>query len=142
MTLMCVRPKTVYMQGVRRQWLYNNKYDYLLPEFANLGDQEVFKAEIYAQGTSADRETWGYTPKFDEYRYIPNTVSGEFRNTLDYWHMARIFESMPSLNGDFVKANPTSRVYATELEDQLQIRCMHSIKAKRPLPKHSSPYLY
>lgn len=142
MVLMCVRPKTDYYQGVRRQWLYNSKYDYLIPEFANLGDQEVYNAEIYAQGTSADTDVFGYAPKYDELRYIPNSVAGEFRTTLDYWHMARKFASLPALNGTFVKSDPTNRIYAITTEDQLQIRCMHKIKAKRRLPKTSRPYLY
>jgi hypothetical protein len=123
--------------------MYQTKYDFLIPDFANLGDQEVYKGEIYAQGTAADRETWGYTPKYDEYRYIPNTIAGEFRtSTLDFWHMARNFSSYPALNSAFVSANPTDRIYATTTEDQLQIRAMHQIKAKRPLPKNANPLLY
>lgn len=141
MTLLCVRPKTVYSQGIRRPWLYNTKYDFLLPDFANLGDQEVFNGEIYAQGTTTDNGVWGFTPKYDEYRYIPNTVAGQFRTTLNIWHMARNFTSLPALNAAFVSSNPTNRVYAITSEDQLQIRALHKVKVKRCLPKYNNPTL-
>jgi hypothetical protein len=138
-SLLCVRPKTVYAQGVNRDWNRRSPYDFLIPDFANLGDQEVLNKEVYAAHTTPDG-TFGYTPRYDEYRYIPNSISGEFRNTLDYWHMARLFASDPALNETFVKSNPTDRVYATDA-DQLQIRAIHRIKAKRPLPKRANPKL-
>ena len=136
---MVVRPKTVYAQGMHKLWNRRSPYDYLIPDFANLGDQAIQNKEIYADAASPD-DTFGYTNRYDEYRYIPNTIAGEFRTTLDFWHMARIFASEPALNSSFVESDPTDRIYATTA-DQLQIRAMHRIKAKRPLPKTPTPRL-
>lgn len=138
-TTMVVRPKTVYSQGIHKLWNRRSPFDYLIPDFAHLGDQEVLNKEIYAAHASPDG-TFGYTPRYEEYRTIPNSIAGEFRDTLDFWHMARQFSSDPALNADFVKANPTDRVYATSA-DQLQIRAMHNIKAKRPIPRQANPKL-
>lgn len=133
LTLMCVRPKTVYTQMLQKKWDRPTRYDYLIPMFATLGDQPIKNKEVYAAHTTPEG-TFGYVPRYDEYRFVPNRVAGEFLDTLDYWHMARIFDSDPALNADFVEANPTDRIYTTNA-DQLLIRCLHSIQAKRPLPR-------
>lgn len=139
MTLICIRPKTMYSQGIRRPWLYTSKYDFLNPIFANLGDQEVYDQEIYAQASNPTT-VFGYTPRYEEYRYIPNTIAGEFRSTLSFWHFARNFSSLPALNASFVTADPTDDPFATSA-DQFQCRFIHNIKAKRPLPKTANPRL-
>ena len=138
-SLLCVRPKTVYTQGLNKLWSRTTKYDYLLPDFSHLGDQEVLNKEVYASHTTPDG-IFGYVPRYDDFRFIPNSVAGEFRDTLDFWHMARIFASDPALNSDFVKCNPTDRVYATDA-DQLQINAIHNVRVKRLLPKYSNPRL-
>lgn len=144
MTLMHLRPKTVYSQGFDRMDIRRSPYDYLLPDFANLGDQAVSYKEVYAPHTTPDG-VFGYTPRFDEYRYIPNSMSGEFHSSLDYWHLARIFESDPALNSAFVNMATASggvsdRIFATSAA-QAQIRAIHNIKAKRPIPKFANPSL-
>lgn len=141
LTLACIRPKTMYSQGIRRQWLYNSKYDFPNPLFVDLGDQPVYKGEVYAQNNpTTNLETWGYTPRFEEGRYIPNTIAGEFKTTLNFWHFAREFSSLPALNGDFVTADPTDTPFATS-EDQFQCRFIHNVKVKRCLPKTANPRL-
>jgi hypothetical protein len=140
LTMAVVRPKTVYTDGQSRLWNRRSRYDYLLPDFAHLGDQEVLNKELYAAHTTPDG-TFGFTPRYDDYRTMPNTVAGEFRSTLNYWHLARNFTSDPALNADFVECNPSDRIFATS-EAQLMTRAIHSIKAKRPLPVNASPRLY
>lgn len=140
-TVLCVRPKTMYTQGLHKLWSRNSKFDYLIPDFANLGDQEILNKELYAQHT-LPQGTFGFVPRYDDYRTIPNTISGAFRNTLDFWHLGRVFDSDPALNSDFVTANPTDRVYAVADEDQLQIQVLNNVKVKRAIPKVARPYLY
>lgn len=139
-SLLCVRPKTVYAQGINRMWSRDTKYDYLIPDFANLGDQEILNKEIYYNHSQPDG-TFGFTPRYDDFRYIPNTICGEFTSTLAFWSLFRNFGSEPSLNSDFVTSNPSDRIYATDAA-QLQIRAINSVKAKRRLPKHASPRLF
>lgn len=143
MTLITVRPVTMYMDGVHRHWNRKSKFDYWQPEFQNTGQQEILKKEIYAQGTSADDESWGYQDRYDEYRYMPSYASGEFYSTLDYWHMARKFTSLPALNGDFVACNPTDRVFPVnqQLADQLQVRVIHNLKIRRGVIPTANPKL-
>lgn len=140
LTFLIVRPRTVYMEGIPKLWNRRSRYDYFHHAFQNLGQQEVINKELYAAYTTPEG-VFGYQDRYDEYRRIENSVAGEFRSTLNFWHMARDFTSSPALNASFVSSNPTNRIYATAA-DQLQIRAMHHVKAKRPVSKVAKPYLY
>jgi hypothetical protein len=100
-----------YQQGLRKMWTRQTRYDYYWPVFANLGEQAVYRGEIYYVGdkatTNADNTTvWGYQERWSEYRYYPNKISGQFRSQaatpLDAWHFAQNYGSAPSLNSTFL----------------------------------------
>lgn len=138
--IMSVMPKTAYQQGIPRTFLKKDSLDYFWPTFANIGEQEVQKQELYAYTSNAE-DTFGYVPRYAEYKYMPSRVAGDFRTTLDYWHLGRIFATEPSLNGDFVSANPTKRIFAVEDPegDSLYCHVLNKIKAVRPMPKYGTP---
>lgn len=140
MTLMSVTPKTMYFKGVHRSWFRQTKEDYFQRELQHIGQQEVLNREVY--GASATPDTiWGYQDRYDEYRRMESSIAGEFRSTLNYWHMARDFSSQPTLNADFVKSNPTNRVYQSTSTDQLLCMIHHSVQARRQLSKRGSSYI-
>jgi len=144
MSLLSVRPKTMYSQGLHRSTFRRSKEDYWQKELEHIGQQEVLKREIYANqaSTAVQNETWGYQDRYDEYRRQENTIAGEFRTTLNFWHMGREFASAPALNGDFVKSNPTKRIYPIQTTDGLWIMCHHSVQARRMLSKTGTSYIY
>lgn len=141
MSLLYVRPIPVYAQGVERLWHRETKEDYWQREFEHIGQQEVLNQEVYADGTEADTSVFGYQNRYDEYRRGVNTISGEFRTTQDYWHMARIFANRPALNADFVMSNPTDRIFhATEQQsDQLYCMVQNNIIARRLVSRNGNP---
>lgn len=140
MSFVSVKPKTVYMQGLDRQWSLTSRYDYYLPMLANLGQQPVYNKEVDAAHASPDG-VFGYQDQYYWFRRLPSRVSGEFRDTLDYWHMAREFDTPPALNGDFVEAVPTDRVYSAGAAHQLQVRVWNSVKRKSPVFPEGRPLL-
>ena len=91
--LMTVMPKTAYQQGIPKHFSKFDKFEYFWPSFANIGEQPILNKELYAFDDGNNDEVFGYTPRYAEYKYIPSTVHGEFRDTLDFWHMGRIFGS-------------------------------------------------
>ena len=140
-TLMAVQPKTFYPQGINKMWSRTDKYDYFQPETQFIGDQEVLNKEVYAGHAQPDG-TFGWTPRYDEYRGMFNRIAGEFRQpSLDFWHQARIFSSAPALNSDFVKSNPTERIFAVPGQDVLYLTVNHSLQARRVLAKQGTPFL-
>lgn len=140
-SLLVVRPQAVYTQGIERMWSRSTRWDYWNPEFQHIGQQEVYQRELFADGSDNDNDIFGYQNRFDEYRRGKNHVSGEFRTTLNYWNMARIFENAPNLNSEFITANPTDRIYqlSESLSDQLYIMIQNDLLAKRLISRNGNP---
>ena len=142
--IMSVLPKTAYQQGIPRTYLKNDTLDYFWPTFANIGEQEVKNNELYAY-TGTGENTFGYVPRYSEYKYMPSRVAGEFRSTLDYWHLGRIFATQPALNQTFVECAPanTKRIFAVTNEgtDSLYCHVLNKITAIRPMPKYGTPMI-
>jgi len=140
--IMSVMPKTAYQQGIPRTFLKFDPLDYFWPSFANIGEQEVQLQELYAY-TSNKEDTFGYVPRYAEYKYMPSRVAGDFRNSLDYWHLGRIFGSEPTLSQEFIECTPedTDRIFAVTDPDAQKLYChvLNKIKAVRPMPKYGTP---
>lgn len=139
--IMSIMPKTAYQQGIPRTYLKKDALDFYWPSFANIGEQEVKVAELYAYTANADN-TFGYVPRYAEYKFNPSRVAGDFRTTLDYWHLGRIFSTEPTLSQQFVECDPTDveRVFAVQDEtDNLYCHVYNKISALRPMPKFGTP---
>lgn len=142
MSLLTVRPIPVYAQGLERIWSKENRFDFWQKEYEHIGQQEIRNSEVYADGdTAKDGETFGYQNRYDEYRRGVNIITGEFRTNQDYWTMARIFESRPALNGDFVSCMPTDRIFQVNEQnsDQCYAMVKNNIIAKRLVSKNGNP---
>lgn len=143
--IMSVMPRTAYQQGIPRHWRKFDKFDYFWPSFQHIGEQPVYNWELFlSSGAGAeehDEETFAYVPRYAEYKYMPSTVHGEFRDTLNYWHMGRIFDNAPALNEDFIYADPTTRIFAVEApgSEHLYAHVFHRIKAKRRMAYYGDP---
>ena len=143
--LYCVLPRTNYMQGIRRHLLKSSRYEFLFPDFAHLGEQEVYNAELYYDPANGNpKGIFGYMPRYSEYRTIPSTVHGDFEDSLEFWHMARKFRNEPILNSSFIYSNPTNRIFAVERDassSHMLVQILNSISCVRELPKYGSPNL-
>lgn len=140
--IMSVLPRTAYFQGMPKIFNKFDKFDYFWPEFAHLGEQEVKQSELYYDPTGeTNDDTFGYQPRYTEYRFINDSVHGDFQTSLKFWHMAREFENKPSLNGSFVQADPTNRVFAVEDKKypKLLVNTYANLQAVRPMPKYGNP---
>lgn len=141
MSLLSVRPKTIYMQGLPRTWNKRAKEDFWQKEFQHIGQQPVLNKEVDASHASPDG-TFGYQDRYDEYRRMESSVAGEFRTVLDFWHMARDFSTDPALNADFVECVPTDRNFAAQDNDTLYIYARHSIQARRLVAKTGTSFIF
>lgn len=167
--LLCVRNDNTYQQGIEKFWSRRTRFDFYWPVFANIGEQPIFNREIYAQSGSAgiatvpsnpsqvNGEVFGYQEAWADYRMRPSRVSGMFRSggtngrrlsgSLDSWHFADYYESLPILGPDWIKSdfNDINRTLAVQASDTnpsqfiADIYC--SIKATRPMPLYSIPGL-
>ena len=130
-------------------WNRATRYDYYLPAFAMLGEQAVLNREIYADGSANDTAVFGYQERWAEYRYNPSMITGKFRSTasgtLDAWHLAQKFASLPTLNDTFIQDTPPlSRVLAVGTGangSQFYLDAFINEKLARPMPMYSVPGL-
>lgn len=142
MGLMSVMPRTAYQDGINRQWLRETRYDYYFPEFAHLSEQAVLNAEVCATGIEAENtDIWGYQGRYDEMRIKSSMTVAGMRNTFDYWHLGRKFDtaSPPVLDSTFIQCVPDKRVFAVQDEDCMIINFGNVVRAVRPLPVLAEP---
>lgn len=147
--LVSVRADLTYQQGLPRMWSRSTRYDFYFPAFATLGEQAVLNKEIYCTGTADDDDVFGYQERWAEYRYKPSQITGYFRSTaagtLDAWHLAQEFGTLPALNDEFIEDTPpVDRVVAigeAANGKQFLFDAFFNVRQARPMPLYSVPGL-
>lgn len=149
--LMSVTADLTYSQGVDRMWNRRTRYDFGWPILANLGEQAILNREIYANlqdgGGAAQKDgTFGYVPKYEEYRFKNSKICGDLRSsaagTLDVWHLSEEFSVQPTLGATFIQSNtPLDRVIAVPSEPHFILDAFHSVTHARCLPTFGVPGL-
>lgn len=132
LSLMSVRPRTMYSQQLHKMWLRRTYQDYYQREFEALGPQAVLVKELYGLHPNTV-DVLGYNGRHDDYRHHMSYVSGAFRDggTEEDWHYARDFTGAPSLNAAFIECAPTDRVYADTATPELYANVHHKLTAIR-----------
>lgn len=138
--ILSIMPKTAYMQGSPRMFNRRTRLDFYWPEFAHLGEQAILNKELYAASANPEG-VFGYTPRYDEYRQRESSVHGDFRTSMNYWHLSRIFDTEPTLSSGFVSANPSNRIFAVTDAGvhHCYVQLLNQVQAVRPLPKAGIP---
>lgn len=144
--LLSIRPKAVYTQGVDREFLKRSRLDFFTPELANIGMQEVLQGELFATNSNA-YDVFGYSERYNEYRYHKPLVTGEFRTLLNYWNMARNFGNAPALNDEFINMAYSTEVFKRPFAVQdgsnhsFLLMLKNVVRAYRPIPKRAKDIL-
>lgn len=116
-TVACIRTLHSYQQGVPKMFSRTTRNDFYDPLFAHLGEQPIYKTEIFANingATSLRDENYllGYNEAWAEYRSLPNTITGQMRSTsntdLDIWHFGDLYANAPSLTDGFILENTSN----------------------------------
>lgn len=145
-------PKITYANTLsRHDTKLNDRFVYYNPSFAHIGEQEVYNYEVYAgsYGTEAGNNEFGYQPRYTEYRFHANEMHGEFKSSLAYWTLGRIFSSQPALNRQFVYMQPRAmqRIFATKFDSNdfmvRNVLCSlkFSVAMLQPLSRYGTPGL-
>ena len=143
-TMMSVRPRTMYSQRLARQFVRGqsgyqsqlaSKEDWWQRELQHIGQQKVDGSEADLQAVNT---IFGYQDRYDEYRRFESSVNGLFRSTLDTWHLSREFGGAASLNSSFVSCVPSTRIFADTSNDNLYVMAHHSIQARRLVSKEGN----
>ena len=147
--MVSVRADLTYQQGLNRMYSRQTRFDYYWPALSHIGEQAVLNKEIFAQGSAdptADEAVFGYQERFAEYRYYPSQITGKFRSndpeTLDAWHLAQDFATLPVLGDLFIEENPpVDRVIAVPTEPHFLFDSYIKMRTARPMPLYGVPGL-
>ena len=144
--LMNARGDITYSQGIDRYWSKSTRYDFYYPVLSGIGEQSILNKEIWADGTANDDLVFGYTGRYNEYRFQNSKLTGLMRpdaaSTLASWNLSEDFATLPTLGDTFIKSNtgvPLDRAIAVPTEPHFIADIWHDIKAARPLPLHADP---
>lgn len=134
-SMLIVRPKSIYVNNVPRNFLRRVPSDYWQKELEMMGEQLVTKKELYYNHANTV-DPFGYVQRYDEYRRQFSQVQGGMMTTPYFnWHFGRIFASSPELNSSFVACDPATRPFAETNGQQLQAMVSHRIAARRLVSK-------
>lgn len=148
MGIINVQSELAYQQGMPRLFSHRRtRFDFYWPSLAGLGEQPVYRGEIYKTGVPANDDTiFGYQPSWEELRQRESEVVGLFRSTaasnIDEWGTWEQFGSAPVLGQTFLQDNPPmSRILAAGASTNQQFLGDLLIEriATRPLPVHGTP---
>ncbi len=147
---MCLRYHHTYQQGVERYAFRKDRLDFYDPVFANIGEQPVYKKELFASAGAND--VFGYQEAWADLRYRPSRVSGQLAskstNTLDIYHFGDEYANAPTLSEGFINETDSnfSRTIAIDDakandSDQFVFDIYIQNDAIRELPVYSVPSL-
>ena len=150
MCMVCFRYKHSYAQAIRREFSRKTMWDYYFPVLANIGNQPVLRKEVYADGTSADDNVFGYQEAWAEYRYDQDQISGMFKpgisGSLASWHYGDYYTTGPTLSSGWIQEDKAmvDRTLAVPSSNQVpQLLCDFYFNPVfvRAMPLYSIPGL-
>ena len=142
--IMSIIPEPYYYQGIDKEWTRQSRVDYYWPSFAHLGEQEIDKSELCVGtsdgGTDVFGKLFGYAPRYAEYKFSKNIITGLLRGSLANWTFARKI-SDPNLNAAFLEIPQVNNPFAVQDEemDKFIIWFSNDIRALRPMPFFGTP---
>lgn len=144
--IMSVRADLTYQNGMDEDWFATDRFDWFMwPAFAHLGEQPVYKRQLFCDGSATDDQIFGYRPVYEEWRWKRNYITGDMRHnstngTLDSWHLSQNFVSHPTLNTTFIKADtPIERVRAVTQGPDFLVDVWFNYYCTRELPTYGTP---
>lgn len=148
-TVICVRQKHDYAQGIHKKWTRNVRTAFYDPKFAFLSFQPVYTSELYGFVPALKGTVLGYQEPYGELRCGINQVTAGMRPTGsgslgDTWSIADRFTGTPTLANlsDETMAN-LERVVTVDptQEDMFIVDTWFDRSAVRIIPAYATPGL-
>lgn len=145
-----IRQVHLYQQGIERFLSRFSKLDFFNPVFSTIGEQPVYRRELYALDTPENNGlAFGYQEAWSDLRSRQNIVSGQmsslYSNNLDIWQFGDEYNNAPILSSEFIKEVPnyvdrTLAVPSTS-QDQFMVQFVTHVNSIKELPLYSVPSL-
>ena len=119
MCICSIRPKVYYQGGLSKLDTRLNYLDEFKPQFADLGEQEVYSSEInwvpFDLGSGTDKycdhaknnDAVGYQSRYYEYKYTLDRLQGDFHDSMSYWQTSKEWDPYTNvvIDNDFMLVN-------------------------------------
>ncbi len=149
--VLSILPKSGYSGGLHPMWTRQDRFDYPVPDLALIGEQPVYNRELWFNTTlpasTSQNDEFGYQQRYAEWKYAEDTVAGDFKYSLQYWHLTRLMIAQYSLNSSFIECNPNNdalnRIFNVIDPDQdtFWLQTYQKIDVIRGLPYYGVPDL-
>lgn len=153
-TLFSLVPHAYYSTGTRRYLGRTGSGTYAFPEFAGIGDQEVYASELVSGVALQTGVLWdsnnisGYNQRFSEYKYHDDEVHGLLSdgNSLANFVLQRGFSGIPQPSTSLLEI-PTSYMDDVMIANSevsgfnAIVDCYFDSKFLRVMPEYSLPHL-
>lgn len=158
--------------GIDRTLLKTDASDFVIPELDSIGMQQTFRCEVAAPhpynalfppltnangvGNPDMSETFGYAPRYSEFKTSYDRYNGAFGNSLKSWVTGINFDALRSVfygswsaitapnlfvcRPDIVKNIFGVNSYTTSDDDQLYVGMVNMCYATRNLSRYGLPY--
>lgn len=144
MLLANFRADITYQESLDRMWSRSTRLDFYWPSLAHLGEQPVYKKELFCDATATDDAVFGYQERYADYKYQPSKIMGKYRSNyasaIDQWHLSEEFGAHQTLNAAFIQSNtPWDRCLAVSTEHDFKMDVYITNKVVRCMPLFSDP---
>lgn len=138
-----IRVHSLYQQGIHPMFSRYDRTEYAWPRFAHLGEQPIFTKQLFVDSSITEDDTFGYTPRYADYKSDTGSIHGRLKSNMNYWTMARRFANKPVLNEEFIYGNPRTDgwVVTNHLEPCFIMELDYHIRANRVLPFYGQPHM-
>lgn len=145
--IMSVMPSPGYVEGLPRMYRKFDPKEFFIPQFQELGEQQIYNYEVSLRQGADKLGEFGYTPRYAEYKYIPSRVHGDFKDmkSYGYWTLNRHYATAPTLNKEFIECdadkNDLNRIFAVTdaTVPKMLVQIHNTVKARRPMKKFAEP---
>lgn len=143
--MLSIVPAASYMNITPKHFMRKGQFDFALPQFDHIGEQEI---KNYEANISHDNPngTFGYTPRYSEYKYMPSMSLADFvgdsrGDRLSFWTLSRELPGNVALNGEFIEIYDDRRIFAvTDPDiDTIYVQALHRVSTVRALSQYSTP---
>jgi hypothetical protein len=140
LTLVSVRPKTIYASGLPKMWTRTDKEDFFTKELERIGQVEIENRELYIDD-SAPTDTFGWGSRYHDYREGRSYVSGEMApgQALDHFTQAISYSSDVALNQTFLECTPSTRIFQSTATDNIWCFANNHMVARRICSRNPMP---
>lgn len=141
--LTAIRVHSLYQQGIHPMFSRYDRTEYAWPRFAHLGEQPIYTKQLFVDGNVTEDDTFGYTPRYADYKSDTGSIHGRLKSNLNYWTMARRFANKPVLNEEFIYSQPRQDAFVVtnHLEPCFIMELDYHVKANRVLPFYGQPHI-